>query len=54
MNQRGEEFDSQMLHRTIIEALNLMNWKSELSYLIYPLPNNKTVVENLDTVLSLK
>ena len=53
MNKRGEEFDSQKLHRKINEATNLMKWKSELSYLINPLPGNKTVVESLDRVLGL-
>ncbi len=54
INRREEEFDSQMLHRKINGALNLMKWKSELSYLINPLPSNKMVVEGLVTALGLR
>jgi predicted nucleotidyltransferase component of viral defense system len=54
MDRRGEKFDRQTLRFKIDEATNSMKWKSELSYLINPLPSNRDVVESLNAVLGLK
>lgn len=54
MNKREEKFDDQKLHLKLNEALNQMKWKSELSYLINPLPDNKMVVEALESTLNFR
>ncbi len=47
MSRRKEIFDKDELLRRINEALNRVKWRSELSYLVNPLPDNKLVVESL-------
>jgi predicted nucleotidyltransferase component of viral defense system len=54
MKKRHETFDIEIFTIKLKKALNLMNWKSELSYLINPLPEGKIVVESLDTAIGLK
>lgn len=54
MKNRLEQFDLVVFRSKLREALNLMKWKSELSYLIHPLPENKIVVESLEAVLGVK
>ncbi len=47
MKLRNEEFNNKKLLEKINNALKISTWKSELSYLINPLPDNKLIVENL-------
>ena len=48
MKKRKEHFDIDILKKKIKNASSLMKWKSELSYLTNPLPDNKIVVESLE------
>ena len=54
MSRRKEIFDKEKLLASIDTALNRMKWRSELFYLVNPLPDNKTVVDSLETALGLK
>ena len=52
--KRYEEFDERIIKEKISSALNKMEWKSELSYLVKELPNNADVVSRLNVALGLK
>jgi hypothetical protein len=52
--KRNEEFDERIIKEKISSALNKMEWKSELSYLVKELPNNADVVSRLNVALGLK
>lgn len=53
MKKRLEQFNNVVFRSKLREALNLTKWKSELSYLIHPLPENKIVVESLEAVIGI-
>ena len=54
MRRRNEKFEREKLMKRIQIASSLMKWKSELSYLINPLPDNLSVVSTLEDILELK
>lgn len=54
MCRRKEIFDKDELLRRINEALNRVKWRSELSYLVNPPPDNKLIVESLRNALPLQ
>lgn len=52
VKRRGENFQGEILQKKIREASNLMKWKSELSYLVNPLPDNMEVIKKLEELLN--
>ena len=53
MRKRLETFDIDIFTTKLKKALNLMKWKSELSYLINPLPEGRIVAESLEAAIGL-
>lgn len=53
MSRRKEVFDKEGLHRNIKSALNRMKWRSELAYLVNPVPDNNAVVRSLERAMRL-
>ena len=53
MRKRRETFDIDIFTTKLKKALNLMKWKSELSYLINPLPEGRIVAESLEAAIGL-
>ena len=52
MSRRKEIFDKEKLLSKINGALDRMKWRSELFYLVNPLPDSKVVVESLERALN--
>jgi hypothetical protein len=53
LEKRNEKFDDNILKQKIGIILNKMKWKSELSYLIENLPDNREVVSKLNHALGI-
>ena len=53
MLRRGETFKKTDLSKKLEEVSNKMKWKSELSYIVNPLPDNLEVRSKLQEALDL-
>ena len=53
MMRRGETFKKTDLSKKLEEVSNKMKWKSELSYIVNPLPDNLEVRSKLEEALDL-
>ena len=53
MLRRGETFKKTDLSKKLEEVRNKMKWKSELSYIVNPLPDNLEVRSKLEEALDL-
>ena len=53
MLRRGEMFKKMDLGKKLEAISNKMKWKSELSYIVNPLPDNKEVISKLEEALDL-
>ncbi len=53
MRKRGEEFKSGALAEKLEIVKNKMKWRSELAYLVTPLPDNMEVAQKLKEALGL-
>ena len=53
MLRRGEVFQKIDLIKKLGEVQNKMKWKSELAYIVNPLPDNLEVISMLEKILDL-
>ncbi len=53
MRRRGETFDKKELAKRLETARNKMKWKSELSYIVNPLPDNLEVISELEKTVGI-
>ncbi len=53
MHKRKERFSKEELKKKLDEAKNRMKWRSELAYIVNPLPDNIRIISELEEYLGL-
>ncbi|MHB8395839.1 MAG: nucleotidyl transferase AbiEii/AbiGii toxin family protein [Thermoplasmataceae archaeon] len=53
MLRRGEVFKKTDLRRKLLEARSKMKWRSELAYIVNPVPDNLVVIKKLEETFGL-